>query len=907
MEINYQIAHERIDIARQKRASHLNLSGLGLTSLDVDISDMTYLDSLDLSFNKLSELPDSVTKLYNLITLNVSYNYLQDLIFDEYKVYAINEIDISNNHFFNIPQSLLRFEDSTWEPKSISIYFYNNPFLDLIPTEIANHYSLSYCQFYIDSLDIESEPNRLFETKLLIVGKGNVGKTTLVKTLKQTDYKFKLGAEEATDGINIDCLNLGIYFPATKPYYSKLTDFNDLYLLNEDKIVNTTNGIYPQEDSYYYPESEIEYETNDYYYDDYDGDYRNYLKLVNAPYHEVEEYLVKKEIKVNLWDFGGQEILYSTHQFFLTQRSLYLFVWEPRTDNEEESFEYWLTIIQRLSNNCPVIIVMNKADIRIKNIDENNYKKLFKNIVGFIHVSCFTKEGIDDLKALIKLQISQLPHLGDTLPSTWENIRANLNSLNEDFISYDEFKKICNFSEVEKISHMSGYLNDLGDIIHFKDDIILRNLVIINPHWLTKAIYKLIHSLKVQRNNGILDANDLEEYLDSNAYPKEKHFEILSLMEKFEICFKIIGSGNMYVIPTLLQAQSPIKDIHEQFISPEALNYQIQYNFLPSGLIERLICRINNYIENNIFWKYGAIFNTETGRAFVELNKIRKIITVRVIGEVKSYLYSIISHELKQIHSDLKLQMEDYAELYACNCMECTTSDQPHMFDKNVLTKYIRKSRNFIDCQNSIESVNIEELMIGYKSSIPTKTSLLRDIISAASQLQTRIDLLKNFNENQINTYYQDLLRTLIIPKRMFLNEQSLKGKSESGKSQGELDIAIESKNGNTISLFEGFILTNLNKTKISRHIQKSILNYDTNGLKEKFVGIYARADDFDSLSQRYSQYITNEGATHFNFNETVDITKVYSSGSEIKVLRSSYFRSETKLYLFHLLINLNL
>ena len=30
------------------------------------------------------------------------------------------------------------------------------------------------------------------------------------------------------------------------------------------------------------------------------------------------------DVKLNVWDFGGQEMLRGTHRFFLTERSLYL-------------------------------------------------------------------------------------------------------------------------------------------------------------------------------------------------------------------------------------------------------------------------------------------------------------------------------------------------------------------------------------------------------------------------------------------------------------------------------------------------------------------------------------------------------------------------------------------------------
>ena len=38
-----------------------------------------------------------------------------------------------------------------------------------------------------------------------------------------------------------------------------------------------------------------------------------------------------ERIRLNVWDFGGQEIMHATHQFFLTKRSLYLLLWDART------------------------------------------------------------------------------------------------------------------------------------------------------------------------------------------------------------------------------------------------------------------------------------------------------------------------------------------------------------------------------------------------------------------------------------------------------------------------------------------------------------------------------------------------------------------------------------------------
>ena len=48
------------------------------------------------------------------------------------------------------------------------------------------------------------------------------------------------------------------------------------------------------------------------------------IKIVDwpCPFHR------KQFITTHIWDFGGQEIMHATHQFFLTTRSLYVLVLE---------------------------------------------------------------------------------------------------------------------------------------------------------------------------------------------------------------------------------------------------------------------------------------------------------------------------------------------------------------------------------------------------------------------------------------------------------------------------------------------------------------------------------------------------------------------------------------------------
>lgn len=528
---NLEIAKNRILNAKENKLRFLDLSGLYLKKIPIDISDMTYLLDVDLSYNQFSEFPKCIAGLYNVQFLNLSYNSFTDIELDEGKYYSYNEIDISNNDLNFIPNEL------NYLDKDVKIIFENNPFLKGLPPEIEFHKDLSYISFYLQSLSQRDNIKKLFETKLLIVGKGEVGKTTLVKILRDTNYDVELGNENTTHGISIVSFEKEVIFPAKKPFYNRHEDYDNLIFIDNPKyyyIDEAVDNNYNHLDVTYSSIDDVYFDFLEYHQERLD------LRLSIQPNNYRPDSFFKKSVKINTWDFGGQEILYSTHQFFLTQRSIYILVWEPRSDTEEENFDYWLNIIQRTSNNSSVIVVMNKSDVRIKNIDEISYLKKFNNIYGFIKVSCFTKEGILELESQIKDCISKLPHIGDALPTSWNNVRIKLKEEYKDYISYDEFKTICRFDDSIKENYFSSYLNDLGDIIYFKDDFRLSNLIILNPDWLTNAIYELIHSLGIQKNNGLFNSKDLSKCLNKKKYPKDKYHEILSLMERFEICFKVI-------------------------------------------------------------------------------------------------------------------------------------------------------------------------------------------------------------------------------------------------------------------------------------------------------------------------------------------------------------------------------
>ena len=130
-----------------------------------------------------------------------------------------------------------------------------------------------------------------------------------------------------------------------------------------------------------------------------------------------------KEINANFWDFGGQEIMHSTHQFFLSKRSLYILVLDSRKD---ERTEYWLKHIQSFGGNSPVLIVINKIDENPSfDLNRNFLQKKYTFIKGFYRVSCIENRGIDDFKEKLGDQLIKVDHIQNEWSNNWFNMRLS--------------------------------------------------------------------------------------------------------------------------------------------------------------------------------------------------------------------------------------------------------------------------------------------------------------------------------------------------------------------------------------------------------------------------------------------------------------------------------------------------
>jgi Leucine-rich repeat (LRR) protein len=106
-------AMRRIIEAKSSRSASLSLDGLGLSSLPVQIGDLTELTSLNLSRNQLDTVPAELFKLTNLTLLKLNRNQLNKLPPEIERLTVLENLQLLGNRFNTLPAELFKLTNLT--------------------------------------------------------------------------------------------------------------------------------------------------------------------------------------------------------------------------------------------------------------------------------------------------------------------------------------------------------------------------------------------------------------------------------------------------------------------------------------------------------------------------------------------------------------------------------------------------------------------------------------------------------------------------------------------------------------------------------------------------------------------------------------------------------------------------
>lgn len=646
-------------ITKLLHLKNLNMQIKNFKTIPREIGRLKNLEQLWLINCEISELPIEIFDLTNLVELHLGNNNISQISAAITNLEKLKKLNLSGNNLYRLPREItdlgieLKWEDGMGTSLP-GIFVEDNPF-ESPPIEIVKEGRGAVIE-YFKSLEV-GERLPLNEVKVLLVGDGGAGKTSLVKQL--LGQKFNKN-ESQTHGISI----------------------------RDWKV---------QEDG--------------------------------------------KSINVHFWDFGGQEIMHATHQFFLSRRSLYVLVLDGR---KEEDAEYWLKHIESFGGDSPILVILNKMDENPGfEVNRRFLNEKYKGIKSFHRISCKKATGIDEFSEKLSEELAKVEILETTWAKSWFNVKSQLEKMTNNFISYDEYRGICeneNINEKEGMDTLVDFLNDLGIVLHFKDFKLLDTHVL-EPKWVTQSVYKIINSEKLAKGKGVLKLSSLDQILRKKRksdfyYPRDRYPYIVELMKKFELCYEI--DEKTVLIPDLLEVPEPKID----FDYGNCLRFLIEYDFLPKSIVPRFIVKMHKDIKGQLRWRTGVVLEDKAfdSIALIKADERDKKIYIYVNGALRRDYFSVIRHAFLSINNSFeKLK---FVEKVPMPDEPSVTVSYQHLtrLEKMGVEKYIPDgSERKYDVKELLGTIYVEkktdEEILGLLRKIKTQTDNQESLAKKANEI----------------------------------------------------------------------------------------------------------------------------------------------------------------------------
>lgn len=685
---------KRIYKEKKKKTGHLDLQLFELTNIPKEILDLKHLRSLNLRGNKITDI-SILDNLPNLTALDLSENQISEISVLE-KFTNLRYLELTSNLIHNILplQSLTQIELIELTDNKINDI---SPLLDLIkeikinvhlepglqrkgiilgnnplsspPVETIARGTIATIKFLEDLK--EQGTARLYEAKLILVGDGAAGKTSLARKLDALENPLPGGGEDRTKGIDIQAM----------------------------PIAN--------------------------------------IREANIPF------------LMNVWDFGGQGYYHSTHQFFLTKRSLYVLLNNTRINKTD--FNDWLQRISLFSDNSPVILVENEVGGSQSELDLRGLRQHFDNIL-YVRKSDIKNTTDGRLRKLIddiKIEIQRLPHVGSELPKQWVQIREVLTKVSktEAHISDRQFYEICRSHKIlerEAMQRLGDLFHDLGIFLHFRDDKVLKRLVILQNTWATKGVYTILDNEAVRAQKGYFTIRQAEDIWRRTPY-EEWYEEMVSLMEKFKLCYRIpYSSPSAYISPNLLPKEKPAY----RWNYDQNLVIHYDYEFMPKGLLGMLIVELHRHVKDikNLAWRNGCLFHYQKTDAQVIETYGKRSLEIRIKGLHPVRLSSIIISELDRLNDSF--ERIKVKKLIPCSCTECQESDSPQFYEYDDLLRRKEKNKETIECSVSYKDIDVLEILEASYNENFAKEPSIQELV-AKVRIREAIDIFEKQYPNE--------------------------------------------------------------------------------------------------------------------------------------------------------------
>jgi len=423
----------------------------------------------------------------------------------------------------------------------------------------------------------------------------------------------------------------------------------------------------------------------------------------------------------HIWDFGGQDVYYPVHRFFLTENSVFVLL--ASTRQTTHNFDYWIPTIYQFGGKSPIILgqtcdrgsKVSWSDLGYY-LSNTNFNIVKTQLLPYFELNLINEnEGLDNIKATIINQIENLPHYGKGVPQSWVSIRNILlkEAKKAPFIHFERFKVICKSSNEKSFvtpndfSDCCQFLHDIGVVLWYSTIDELKNWVILQPQWAMNAVYKIIDDNQIQSQRGNITAADFKRLWVDTDYD-DMHDLLKKMLGVFKIAFPKKHLKDDYIMPVRLLS-IPIESRWNESIPYLRLEYR--FEFMPKGIVNHLSAELSKLISSdNEVWNNAVNFSYKSNaQSQVEELFYNRKIEIKSKGKDSRGLMILIMEALDNIISEYKGVVP---EIYVpCNCPSCSTSSRPTSYLYNDLIRWSQSNGEIVYCNEGRKSLVIDDLL----------------------------------------------------------------------------------------------------------------------------------------------------------------------------------------------------
>ena len=309
---------------------------------------------------------------------------------------------------------------------------------------------------------------------------------------------------------------------------------------------------------------------------------------------------------ITFWDFGGQEVLFSTHKFFLVDKCQYILVVDlSKLIHDDEKIrnkyvkvvDFWMKEIHSFTLNHqhspPVLFLGTHCDLIDKFFSSSKIEKgmvaLFKlaksNHLNCVHrVFTFYKSSwkstlnnnissiLQEIQTnsekftKIELELSNKENIIHSLQFCILKYNIEMKSQSKPFMMRNEFENIFfdkNKESQENINKFTKLLKVSGIIETYRfESSAASEIIFLDPKWLSQ-IFTSIISIQMQSSKnrrGFFTRTQIENNLKNQEIPEDIWDEIIKIFEMFHLIV-VLPSGEYYV-PAMLHTPKSTKPSH---------------------------------------------------------------------------------------------------------------------------------------------------------------------------------------------------------------------------------------------------------------------------------------------------------------------------------------------------------